>query len=57
MDETRKLMVRSYPKVPQCIIFFSDFPFFLLDRLFIIVNHREDGLVVLKVSSCGYYGI
>ena len=31
---------------------------FLLNRLFIIVNYSEDGLVVLlKVSSCRYYGI
>jgi sodium/potassium-transporting ATPase subunit alpha len=45
MDETRKLIVRSYPKV--CIIYRLIF-FFAHPFYFIIVNHREDGLVVIR---------
>jgi hypothetical protein len=48
MDETRKLIVRSYPKVCSIsfiFIFLGEyFPSPL--HVFIIVNHREDGLVV-----------
>ena len=41
MDETRKLIVRSYPKVMSPILFI----YFILLTTF-IVNHREDGLVI-----------
>ena len=44
MDETRKLIVRSYPKVS--IFKLRLCGYFLLTLL--IVNHREDGLVVWK---------
>ena len=46
MDETRKLIVRTYPKV--CFFFEVDNFFFLLKPfiiLILIVNHCEDGLV------------
>ena len=50
MDETRKLIVRSYPKV--CVNAFILYKFYL-GRLFTylfknIVDHREDGLVTLN---------
>ena len=45
MDETRKLIVRSYPKVCNYLIFFLGGCRF---ENFIIVNHREDGLVVFR---------
>ena len=45
MDETRKLIVRSYPKVCNYLIFFLGGCRF---ENFIIVNHREDGLVVIR---------
>ena len=44
MDETRKLIVRSYPKV--CIFKLRLCGYLLLTLL--IVNHCEDGLVVWK---------
>ena len=53
MDETRKLIVRSYPKVmhifKSCAFFWSGY--FFYSPLFFLVNHREDGLVVLRASS------
>ena len=44
IDETRKLIVRSYPKV----CFFLN-GYFFLNLFIVIVNHREDGLVRASV--------
>ena len=50
MDETRKLIVRSYPKVMLFLIcdFFLWLNIFYSLFIYRIVNHREDGLVVFR---------
>ena len=54
--ETPKLIVRSYPSQSNNFFnlrFLFLVEYFFTHLLFIIVNHREDGLEVLRVLEYG----